>query len=72
MSWKTDRIVMAGKNDEIWDSNNERESIHVYVECEETDGYDDELDIEEEVILDLSSFAPTDEWYDNFPFSTLS
>ena len=53
---------MAGKKDELWDAGRDRDSIHVYVECEENDGYEDELDFEEEVPLDLSSYAPTDEW----------
>ena len=61
MSWNT-VCSMAGKKDELWDAGRDRDSIHVYVECEENDGYEDELDFEEEVPLDLSSYAPTDEW----------
>ena len=57
MSW-----AMAGRKDELWDANRDRDSIHVYVECEENDGYDDELDFDDEIPLDLSSLAPTDEW----------
>ena len=54
---------MAGKKDELWDANRDRDSIHIYTECEEADGYDDELDFDEEIPLELSSLAPTDEWY---------
>ncbi|XP_028399121.1 ras GTPase-activating protein 1-like isoform X2 [Dendronephthya gigantea] len=62
MTWKSG-LAMA-RRDELWDANRERDSIHVYVECEENDGYEDELDFEEEIPLDLSSLAPTDEcWY---------
>ena len=56
---------MAAKKDDSWDASlnsRDRDSIHVYVECEENDGYDDELDFEEEIPLELASLAPTDEW----------
>lgn len=59
---------MAGRQEELWDANRGRDSIHVYVECEENDGYEDELEDEEEIPLELSSLAPTDEWYAMFTF----
>ena len=42
---------MAGKKDELWDANRDRDSIHIYTECEENDGNDDELDFDEEIPL---------------------
>ena len=52
--------AMAGRKDELWDANRDRDIIHIYVE--ENDGSDDELDFDDEIPLDLSSLAPTDEW----------
>ena len=40
----------------------DRDSIHVYVECDENDGYEDDLECEEELTVQLASLAPTDEW----------
>ena len=40
----------------------DRDSIHVYVECDENDGYEDDLECEEESTVQLASLAPTDEW----------
>ena len=54
--------AMAGRKDELWDANCDRNSIHANVECEENDGYDDELDFDDEIPFDLSSLVPTDEW----------